>query len=98
MDMADWGMYSVPGLLMTRADWVLYMRSTTQTNAKKNQFGAVKHHADSVMPPEIVVHTREGNGFFAKVRTEKIENVKDSYVIDVNYPDTSKQIFIDLLK
>lgn len=98
VDMAEWGVYSVPNLLTAKADWCLFMQSTITSAAKRNNFGTVKHHADAMMPPEIVVHTRAGNGFFAKVRTEKIENVQDSYIIDVRNPETSKQIFTDLLK
>jgi len=98
IDLAEFGVYSVPNLLTAKADWCLFMQSTITSAAKRNNFGTVKHHADSIMAPEIVVHTRAGNGFFAKVRTENIENVQDSYIIDVRNPETSKQIFIDLLK
>jgi hypothetical protein len=98
IDMAQFGMYSVPNLLSAKADWVLFMQSTRSTNQKLNAFKVVKSYADNQMPPEIVVHTRAGNGFFAKVRTEKIDNVQDSYTIDIRDPATSQKLFIDLLK
>jgi len=84
--------------LTAKADWVLFMQSTISTVTKRNAFGTVKNFADGMMPPEILIHTRSGNGFFAKIRTEKMENVQDTYIIDIRNPETSKQIFNDLLK
>jgi len=98
VDMAEFGVYSVPNLLTAKADWVLFMDSSVNTKAKRNAFGAVKHVADNDFPPEITVSTRGTSSFFAKVRTEKVTNVKDQYIIDINDESTSKQLFIDLEK
>ena len=98
IDMAEFGIYSVPNLLSAKADWVLFMRSEVETKKTRNTFGTVKSVADIDKVPEITVYTRGTSAFDAKIRTAKIENVQDQYVIDINNPDTSKKLFEDLRK
>ena len=96
IDMAEFGIYSVPNLLSAKADWVLFMRSEVETKKVKNQFNTVKSVADTDKVPEITVYTRGTSAFDAKVRTEKISNVQDQYVIDISNPETSQKLFRDL--
>jgi hypothetical protein len=98
IDMCQFGTYSVPNVLSAKADWVLFMRSESQTKLKKNQFGSVRSVADNDTQPETIVYTRGTSSFDAKVRTTVASNVKDAYVIDIHNEATSKQIFIDLEK
>jgi len=99
IDMMEWGRISVPNLLSARADWVYFMRSEAQTGKKINPFGGpVKTIALNDGQPEVLVYTRKTNSFDAKVRTEKVENIPDYYLIDINNDETSKQIFLDLEK
>jgi len=98
IDMAQFGQYSVPNLLSAKADFVLFMQSTIHTKKKANQFGSVKTVADREEQPEIIVYTRGSSAFDAKVRTEKMENIKNQYIIDINNPETSIKLFDDLTK
>jgi hypothetical protein len=99
IDMLEFGRISVPNLLSARADFVYFMRSEAQTGKKINPFGGVaKTVALKDGQPEILVYTRSTNSFDAKVRTEKVENIPDYYLIDINNNETSKQIFLDLEK
>ena len=98
--MAQFGIYSVPNLLSAKADWVLFMKSVTKTRKKALKFNKDSYEtvADNKLAPEIIVYTRNTASFDAKVRTEKISNVQDQYVIDIDDPETSKQLFRDLEK
>jgi hypothetical protein len=96
IDMAAFGQYSVPNLLSAKADSILYMTANHATKKRKNAFGTIKTVPDKEEQSEIIVHTRETSAFYAGVRTEKIENVQDQYLIDFGNPETSKQLFRDL--
>jgi len=96
IDLLQWGQYSVPNLLSAKADFVLFMRSEVRTNKKFNPYGSARTVADNDMPPEIMVYTRASSAFDAKIRTTDINNVKDSYVIDITDDSTSQQLFHDL--
>ena len=96
IDLLEFGRISVPNLLSAKADFVLFMRSEVHTTKKFNSFGPMKNVADNDIPPEIMVYTRASNGFDAKIRTTNINNVKDSYVIDITEDSTSQQLFHDL--
>jgi len=98
IDMAQFGQYSVPNLLSAKADFVLFMQSSINTRKKANQFGGARTVADRDEQPEIIIYTRGSSAFDAKVRTEKMENVQDQYIIDPRDPETSKQLFRDLEK
>ena len=98
INMAEFGQISVPNLLSAKADFVLFMRSEVHTKKKANAFGAARTVADINQAPEITVYTRGTSAFDAKIRTEKVSNVADSYVIDINDETTSKKLFEDLVK
>jgi len=100
MDLFGFGEYNAAGLIYARADWVYLIESKVSTMSKKNAFGAVKTTAmpDHLQPPEIIVYTRSGNSFDAKVRTSDIKNIPNQYVIDIEDDETSKIIFSDLEK
>ena len=96
IDLLEFGRISVPNLLSAKADFVLFMRSEVRTNKKFNSFGPARTVADNDIPPEIMVYTRASNAFDAKIRTTNINNVKDSYVIDITDDSTSQKLFHDL--
>jgi hypothetical protein len=98
INMAEFGQISVPNLLSAKADFVLFMRSEVHTKKKANAFGAARTVADINEAPEITVYTRGTSAFDAKIRTEKVSNVQDSYIIDINDDSTSKKLFEDLIK
>jgi len=98
IDLLEFGRISIPNLLSAKADFVLFMRSEVRTNKKFNSFDKKRARtvADNDIPPEIMVYTRASNAFDAKIRTTDINNVKDSYVIDITDDSTSQQLFHDL--
>lgn len=98
IDMLEFGGYSVPALLSARADWVYFIRSEVKTVSKKNAFGGSKTVGLNGGTPDIIVYTRAGNTFDAKVRTANIENIPDFYELDISDNSTSQQLFKDLLK
>jgi len=98
IDMAEFGAYSVPNLLSAKANWILFMKSNVKTKKVKNAFNAVKSIADNLEDPETVIYTRGTASFEAKVWSEKADNVKDQYIIDISKPQTSQELFEDLMK
>lgn len=100
IDMLEFGRISVPNLLAAKADWILFMKSEAKTKKKLGGFDGKKviTYADNDAMPEVIVYTRETSSFHAGVRTEKIENVQDQYLIDFGNDATSKKLFEDLIK
>jgi len=98
IDMAEFGIYSVPNLLSAKADFVLFMRNEPATKKKLNAYNEVKHVADNSQQQQLTVYTRGTQLFDAKVRTEIVDNVADEYIIDIRDESTSKKLFEDLIK
>jgi len=100
INMAEFGQHSVPNLLSAKADWILFMKSEVKTKKKLGGFDGKKviTYTDKDDLPEVVVYTRETSSFYAGVRTEKIENIQDQYIIDFADNETSKKLWEDLKK
>ena len=99
IDLTEYGNVSIPRLLSNRADFVFYMESEISTTKKKGAFGAGPRTVAEDTGTSIVnVYTRKTSRFNAKVRATIAADVKDSYSIDIYNDETSKQIFLDLLK
>lgn len=96
MELMEWGNTSIPNLLFSASTWTYIIRSEVKTKQVKAFIGTKQIAGEG--RPEIVVYTRSGNGFDAKVWTANIDNVPDYYIIDMYNDDSSKIIFEDLEK
>lgn len=100
IDLARWSsVYSVPALVMARADWCYHIRKEVKTKTIANPFGGTgKTIPIDGASQEVIVWTRSTGALDAKCKTRNYEDIPDCYVIDIKDPSTSRRIFEDLAK